>query len=416
VKFSQLTIWCAVLATTTAAARPAPGQTAIDPYAIPYPGPPPWQQAAVAALNRHLPADSGYWVLGPLDLTADTPDTTDLVRTTLRIIAPDPRAARLLSRRLWVPTGGVALEDLQPADTLPHQLPPGYPGRFLKGTIVGEPVWVQVFTVQTHRWLLWAQRAEVAGITERVAGPVATYRRAVSRHLAAVDSGRPTPGPPSAERYGLEPMFDLYAAPPEPVIRERAGYLDLLARNRAFDLDGQVRGVEGFIPGPRLMGWLEEQAEGVLFASKEGEPALQHRYRDFLESGGRWSGYPLLDATTLPRLAPGRYVYVVDRYGFIRVAPVGSGPEGPGAMTAAMLAHGDPVRVAGELRIEARPEGPRVAELNVRSEEYFFSNRSLTLYADVEERAERYLVALGHALRALDLARIPREGILLRKF
>jgi hypothetical protein len=405
------------MAVAVASVPPAQSQTAWDPYAIAYPGPPSWQQAAVAALNRHLPSDSGYWVLGPLDLSVDLPDTTDLVRTTLRIIAPDPTGARSLRRRLWVPTGGVALEGLQPADTLPHELPPGYPGRFLKGTIVGERVFVQVFTVQTHRWLLWARRAEVAGITQRVAGPLANYSRAVSRYLAAVDSGRPTSGPPLAERYGLEPMFDLYAAPPEPVVRDREGYLDLLARNRAFSLDGEVKDVEGFIPGPRLVGWLLEQAGDVLYPNKEGEVALQHRYRAFLESGGGWSGYPLLSATTLPRLRPGRYFYIVDRYGFLRVGPAGDDGGGPGVTTPAMLAHGDPVRVAGELLLRVGPDGaPRVSELNIDSEEYFFSNRSLTLYPDVEERADRYVVALGHALEALDLARIPRTGVLLRKF
>ncbi|NIW37831.1 MAG: hypothetical protein GWN32_15465, partial [Gemmatimonadetes bacterium] len=111
-----------------------------------YPGPSSWQRAAAATLNRHLPTDSGFFVLGPLDLDADRPDTTDLVRTTLRIVAPNPRASRSVTRRLWFPTGGVALEELQPADTLPHEPPPGYLGRFVKGTVAGDSVMIQVFT------------------------------------------------------------------------------------------------------------------------------------------------------------------------------------------------------------------------------------------------------------------------------
>ncbi len=67
--------------------------------------------------------------------------------------------------------------------------------------------------------------------------------------------------------------------------------------------------------------------------------------------------------------------------------------------------------------LTAEPGQPvRVTELNVRSEEYFFSNRSLTLYDDVEERSDRYVAALGHVLKGLELARLPRDDILIRKF
>ncbi len=400
------------------AAGPVRSQTVWDPNAVLYDSPPSWQAAAVAALNRHLPTDSGFWVLGPLELAADLPDTTDLLRTTLRILAPDPTRSRTIARRLWVPSGGVALEELQPADTLPHELPPGYPGRFLEGTIVGENVFVQVLTVQEHRWVLWAERAQLTGVRQRVSGPLARYSEAVTRHLAAVDSGVRTSGPPRALEFGLDPTFDLYARPPEPVIRDREGYLQLLRRHRTFDLDDRVQDVYGVVPGPSLVSWLEARSDRVLFLNREGGVALQHRYRDFLGSGARWSGRPVLNATTLSRLRPGRYAFVVDRYGVMRVGP--KAPEGVAAASdasCALLAHGEPVRVAGELVLAADGDGPlRVGELSVACEEYFFSNLSLTLYPDVEERSDRYVIELGHALRALDQARVPRDGVLLRKF
>ena len=392
-------------------------QTAWDPNAMAYEGPSAWQQAAAAALNRHLPTDSGFFVLGPLDLSADLPDTTDLVRTTIRILAPDPRASRGVTRRLWVPTGGVALEELQPSDTLPHELPPGYPGRFLKGTIVGEDVLVQVFTVQEHRWLLWARRAQIADITEEVSGPVADYARAVTRYLAAVDSGQEVSGPPSASQYGLESLYDLYSQPPAAVIRDRQGYLSLLERHRTFTLGSEVKDVYGFVPGPVLLAWMEEQAGGVLFPNREGEVTLQYRYRDFQQAGGDWTGRPLLTATVLPRLHPGRYVFVVDRYGFLRVGSIDRTaiPISSDA-TAAMLAHGDQVLVAGTLLLSAEQGPIRVREIDINSEEYFFSNLSMSLYQDVEDRSDRYVISLGHALKALDLGRIPRDDIVLKKF
>jgi len=392
-------------------------QTAWDPNAIAYEGPSAWQQAAAAALNRHLPTDSGFFVLGPLDLSADLPDTTDLVRTTIRILAPDPRASRGVTRRLWVPTGGVALEELQPSDTLPHELPPGYPGRFLKGTIVGEDVLVQVFTVQEHRWLLWARRAQIADITEEVSGPVADYARAVTRYLAAVDSGQEVSGPPSASQYGLESLYDLYSQPPAAVIRDRQGYLSLLERHRTFTLGSEVKDVYGFVPGPVLLAWMEEQAGGVLFPNRDGEVSLQYRYRDFQQAGGDWTGRPLLTATVLPRLHPGRYVFVVDRYGFLRVGSIDRTaiPISSDA-TAAMLAHGDQVLVAGTLLLSAEQGPIRVREIDINSEEYFFSNLSMSLYQDVEDRSDRYVISLGHALKALDLGRVPRDDIVLKKF
>lgn len=399
----------------TLAAVPAWGQTAWDPNAVPFEGPSSWQQAAVAALNRHLPTDSGFFVLGPIDPAADRPDTTRLVESTLRILAPDPRSSRRIIRRLRLPTGGVALEEIAPADTLPHELPPGYPGRFLDGRLVGAPVYVQVMTVQEHRWMLWARRAQLIGVTVRVGGPLAGYSKAVTRYLAAIDSGKLDPQAPVATRFGLDPSFDLYADPPPPVIRGSDGYLRLLDRNRAFRLDGAVAGVSGFIPGPRLAERLKGGAEGVLFYNKEGEVALQHRYREFRGAAGRWSGKPVLSQATLRRLWPGRYIYIVDRYGFMRVAAAGAMSDG--GLSAALLNHGDPARVAGTLILARGPTGElEVRELDINSGAYFFSNLSLTIYADVEERSDRYMRAVGHALRALDDARIPRKNILLRKF
>jgi hypothetical protein len=394
-------------------------QTAWDPHAVPFEGAPAWQQAAVAALNRHLPTDSGYWVLGPLDLGVDLPDTLDLVRTTLRIIAPDLRGSRSVTQRLWMPTGGVALEELQPSDTLPHELPPGYPGRFLKGTIVGEYALVQVLTVQAHRWLLWAHRTDVSAIREAVSGSLARYSTAVGEYFAAMDSGFAAASPPRAAAFGLDPTFDLYAEPPAAVVRDRDGYLALLDEHRALTLAGVVTDVYGFVPSPALMGRLEAQADGVLFVNREGERALQRRYRDFLETGSTWSGRPVLTSETISGLPAGRYSFAVDRYGLLRVGPAGSAgaaSSGPVASTA-ILAHGDPVLVAGQLTLSASPgKPPEITELNVNSEDYFFSNRSLSLYEDVEVRSDRYVAALGHALRALDLARIPRGNILIRKF
>ncbi len=389
-----------------------------DPNAIPFEGPGSWQQAAVAALNRHLPVDSGYFVLGPLDLGATLPDTADLVRTTLRIIAPDPRASRNITRHLWVPTGGVALDELQPSDTLFHPMPPGYSGRLLKGSIAGETALVQVFTIQEHRWLIWAQRAQIDDITEEVAGPIARYANAVTRYLAAVDSGRTTTGPPAAAEYGLEPVFDLYAQAPQPVVRDRQGYERLLAENRSFSFGDDVRDVDAFVPGPPLVSRMREGADPVLYPDKDGDIALQHLYRDFQGSGGRWSGYPLLNATTIGRLQPGRYLYITDRFGVIRVALAPSTFAGSsGRVSAALLAHGDPLRAAGELVIESRPGEPaRVVEVNIDSEQYFFSNLSLTLYEDVEMRSNRYVAAVGHVLTGLDQGRLPTENILVRKY
>jgi hypothetical protein len=398
-------------------ASSAGSQTVWDPHAVVYENAPTWQQAAVAALNRHLPTDSGYWVLGPLDLRVDLPDTMDLVRTTLRIIAPDLRGSRSVTDRLWMPTGGVALEELQPSDTLPHELPPGYPGRFLEGTIVGEHTLVQVLTVQEHRWLLWAENTEVSAIREAASGPLARYSIAVAEYFAALDSGHVTTKPPRSAAYGLGPTFDLYAEPPAPVVRDREGYLALLAEHRAFTLDDEVREVYAFIPAPAAAARLEEMADGVLFLNRSGEPALQRSYRDFLDAGGTWSGRPVLTGETILGLRPGRYVFAVDRYGFIRVGPAGVGGVSGALASAAVLVHGDPVRVAGQMTLSGGPGmPPQVTELNIDSQDYFFSNRSLSLYEDVEQRSDRYVAALGHALLALDQARIPQDNVLIRKY
>jgi hypothetical protein len=67
--------------------------------------------------------------------------------------------------------------------------------------------------------------------------------------------------------------------------------------------------------------------------------------------------------------------------------------------------------------IESRPGEPaRVVEVNIDSEQYFFSNLSLTLYEDVEMRSNRYVAAVGHVLTGLDQGRLPTENILVRKY
>ncbi|UCF20214.1 MAG: hypothetical protein JSU87_02065 [Gemmatimonadota bacterium] len=409
-------VWIVAAIASLTATEAARCQTSWDPNAVDYAGPPEWQRAAVAALNRHLPTDSGYWVLGPLDFGVEVFDTFNVIPTTLRILAPDPASSRTITRRLWVPTGGVALEELQPADTLAHEFPPGYSGRVLKGSIAGERTLVQVFTVQEHRWLLWARRVEVAGIRQPVGGPVARYSIAVAGYLAAVDSGRRAP-PPRAGDFGLEPIYDLYAEPPEPVVRDAEGYLGLLHGHRAFSLGNAINDVYGFIPSPALSQRLESSADAVLFLNKEGDAALQSRYRDFESAGGGWSDLPVLTSRSLLELAPGRYVYATDRYGVTRVAPSANLSRPTVQASPALLAHGDPVRAAGELLISAEPGGrPRLAELNVRSEEYFFSNRSLTLYEDVERRSSRYVAAVAHVLAGLEQAGVPTEDVLIRKY
>ena len=126
---------------------------------------------------------------------------------------------------------------------------------------------------------------------------------------------------------------------------------------------------------------------------------------------------PVLSPETFQRLRPGRYLYVVDRFGFMRVAPATQGSVGDGILSAAMLAHGEPVRAAGQVVLEPSTDRSlAVSAIDIGSQEYFFSNRSLTLYSDVEERSDRYVQALGHGLAALEAGRIPYSGILLRKF
>ena len=123
-------------------------------------------------------------------------------------------------------------------------------------------------------------------------------------------------------------------------------------------------------------------------------------------------------AATLPRLRPGLYAFVVDRYGFLRVGPIDrSGIPTRTDATSAMLAQGDPVLVAGQLVITTDGGASvRIREININSEEYFFSNLSMSLYQDVEDRSDRYVISLGHALKALDLGRVPRDDIVLKKF
>lgn len=411
--------WLLTLPGAGSTARPIPGQGPGAPDTVPYRVPSSWQRAAIATLNRHLPTDSGYWALGPLDLEADLPDTLRLLRTTLRVVVPGPNAGRTVARRLWVPTGGLALEELQPADTLPYEPPAGYPGRFLKGTVAGQRVYVQVLTVQEHRWLLWAERVLLTEAEEGVGGPLERYSRAVSRYLASVDTGGSEAVAPSATDHDLAPTFDLFGEMPAPVIRDRSGYLSLFEGQAAFDLGSRVQGVYGVIPGPPLAGWLDAQKAEVLLRNRAGEPAIQRAYQAYLEGEGHWSGLPVLSPRALAALPPGRYAYAVDRYDFIRVGPLPE-PEDTSAatVTPALLVHNDPVRIAGRLVLRRGPDGDiRVAEVDIRTEEYLFSNRSLSIYEDVEQRSDEYLrITAGHLLRAFEVAGIPREHTVIRKF
>lgn len=405
-----------LLAICGSTALPARAQTPTGSNLTPYELPSTWQQAAISALNRQLPTDSGYWALGPLDPAADLPDTTRLLRTTVRVLVPGPDAVRSAPRRLWVPSGGVALEGLQPADTLPYEPPPGYPGRFLQGSLAGQQTYVQVLTVQEHRWLLWADRVLLTEAEEPIEGPLARYSRAVAGYLAALDSGRTERPAPAAADFDLATTFDLFGDLPDHVIRDRSGYVMLFDGHDAFELGDVVRDVDGVVAAPALRDWLQEEAQDVILENRGGEPAVQRRYRAYRQAAGRWTGLPVLTGANLASLTPGRYAYAVDRYHFIRVGRI-AGPDSA-AVSPALLVHNDPVRIAGELVVRRGLEGGvQLAELNIRTEEYLFSNYSLTLYEDVRERSDAYLQAtVGHLLRALERAGVPHDDTLIRKF
>jgi hypothetical protein len=240
----------------------------------------------------------------------------------------------------------------------------------------------------------------------------------VGRYLTGPASGS-SPAPPRARDFGLASSFDLFADLPAPVIRDRAGYDRLIAQNRSFTLGDHVRDVYGLVPAPALEEWLQGEATEALRLDREGEAGLQRRYREYLAAGGRWTGLPVLSSATLARLRPGRYAYAVDRYDVIRVGRLPApGDTSAPVITPALLVHGEPVRAAGELSIGPGRDGrARVTELNIRTEEYLFSNLSLSVYDDVSERSDEYLLGtVGHVLRALDAAGVSRDDLLIRKF
>jgi hypothetical protein len=248
------------------------------------------------------------------------------------------------------------------------------------------------------------------------------HARAVSDYLYAVDLGLREPVLKSAVEFGLPEAVDLYAADPPYVIEGYENYQRAVHEHAAIRADF-ANGILAFLPTDSLRDALVANAESCAYPNKEA-PVFQEEMRKFQERGGDMRSVQTLTREGLDTLSAGEYFFAVGLNGRIRfgrelpredVARIEkeTGRKVPRA-NHAFLFPGEPILTAGGLIVERNP-APRIALANTHSGHYFYSNVSTTIREDIAVRSDRYLLSIGHFLRALESVGIPGDSIVISK-
>lgn len=364
-----------------------------------------------------FPETEGYAILGPLD-----PGMAEAgpAYHSVRVLCPNwssfMAGLQALSR-----TDSVQWIDscyIEPCD---GRLP-GYRGIIAALAWEGSTRILQLCTLQQTRWLIWARKLMRRYRLDLTEGSLASYARATSEYLSAIDHGDSTASEPRAADFGLPDSVDFYAPPPDYVIAGYQHYKDFLHGHAGIRTDF-AHGILAFVPTDSLLAALMENAPEKAYPNKEA-PLLQSEYRKFLERGGDPWIVQTLTRTGFDTLAPGEYFFAVGLTGKIRFGrellreevqhlEEETGRKVPRA-NHAFLFPGEPILTAGAFVIRSdRP--PRIVEVNAQSGHYFYSNVTSTIREDIAIRSNEYLLTLGHFFRALERLGIAGDGILIRK-
>jgi hypothetical protein len=397
----------------------------------------PGVEADLALIEEVLePALGGeFFVYAPLRPLPDPPPEPGALMRRLfesyRVLTPDgEQPARLRGALSVPPPPGVRVEVLLDHAREPRErYPAGYRGVLLRLEKAGRACEVQILGWHAHRWLVWARRA-YAPKGEGRRRPVDRYALAVGRHLAAAGAahrdGGSLPDPPAAAGFGLEEQDDLFAEPPPYVIGGYRNYLDFLEGHREIEWP-LARGIYEFWPTRETLDRLVAMApRGELFPNKEIS-MFQREVREFAERGGEFSDMMQLTGAGFEDLEPGHYFFALDRLGRIRmgrelsrleVARAEERGEEPARANHALLYPGEAVLSAGEIEIERDEEtgGPILRRLTAASGHYFYSNKTGSVREDVSVNGDRYLLSLGHVVRALRETGIPLDRVRVAKY
>jgi len=374
-------------------------------------------------LEKRFPEAGGYVIAGPLDpLYIGTPLRSELYHS-VRIICPDPAAVEAAlaavkqDSTLGVDSSMAYIHQARADD------PVGYRGALIKGTWRGEPVTIQLATLQQIRWLIWARRILEGDDPLIPRGKFDLYARAVSEHLYATDRRWNNLPTPKAVDYGLRDSADIYPPLRHPVFEVELDFRRFL-NLRSGLYTSFAQGIRAFVPTDSLLEMLRDSAPAVAYPNKMAV-MLQQEYLEFFARDGNIATIKTLTRPGFDSLPSGVYLFAVGLSGNIRfckkptpeemrLIEVKTGKKAP-LVTEAFFFPGEPVLAAGSFAVQ-HDSMTRMAAVNAFSDHFFYCNLSPSLRDDVAIRSNQYVLSLGRFFRALDDLNIPYGSLLISKF
>ena len=202
-------------------------------------------------LAKIVRESEGYLVSGPIDIRVTGTEFAQRVFHSVRIVCPDIQSLEMAIARIDSATGTNLLSReiyLTEAKTNGSS---GFRGALATIEWNDDTLDVQMTTTQQTRWLIWAIQFYTAPVPKINQKSLDRYAVAVSDYLYRLDSGDSASTLPVAAEYGLARQYDIFATPPDYVIRGYQNYLDFLYAHAAINTDF-ARGVKAFVPTDSL--------------------------------------------------------------------------------------------------------------------------------------------------------------------
>ena len=378
------------------------------------------------ALLEVFPEQNGWFIEGPVGAVPGIPDEVRPFFECPRVLVPeypkiDLAAGKVLSAGLKLPVKKITRYDRKPGVV-------GLPG-FRGVWCAGEEKPVTGFLLLTpneNRYLLWARRCFYpAFAVDSIQGKIRdAYARAVADHLTSVDYGVPAAVPPAAAERGLPAWMDLYPDTVESTPEQTAKFDSLMGVAAEMKFFG-CSGFTEIVPTQAMVDRFTSAASETLFEN-QSLAALQDEYRDFLLTHAKKSPVITLSGSGFDSLATGWYIFAIDRYRRVRVAPTAEpgvakkvadqSVKRPILTNHALLFPDQPLLAAGRFEILVRDSHRTLRTVTAWSDHFFYSPRSTTMKQDIVDRSDTFLLTLGHFFASLKDMGVQLGDLRLRKF
>jgi hypothetical protein len=364
-----------------------------------------------------FPEGEGWFVEGPLGSAPEVPKDILPFYERPRVIVPTVDDIPLATGRLFAAGSLLPVRRITRFDEKPGAKGlPGFRGIWCE-TESKDDIGFLILTPNQNRFLIWARAGYFPALAVDAIEPKIRdwYARSVADHLVSLDFRVPDNLAPHAGERSLPDWMDLYPPLPTAAVTSEEKLLEFLMLHRELRL-GQCEGVIGLIPAEGMVERLIGDAKDTLYPNV-AHWELQSTFRALYDSGQNRASIVPLTRVRFDSLDPGPYLFAVDRYGRVRLAPGRplSTADKP-VLPHSMLFPGESLLSAGWLEVGAGDTPRPVLTVSPYAEEFACSRYSPTFRDDIGLGLDRFADSIGHLLRSLRGMGISFEDVLIRKF